>query len=231
MDNFHEKAKITYDNLDNISKSENNNHFIENNEIFMYNFDNICFNANLRENGKPKRNLPASTDAIYFNEEKSTLYFLEFKNLPLKSTDYKKELETIINLLKSNYNIDEYIINSLDNIYKRFEDEIICKLKNKTNESLFFSLPLIYETYCEKLGMDYNQSQNDFILWLLNLNKKFIFVFAENNEISPSNRHFSFEVRLKDKIKYFDNLPNIQTTITTKNNFENNFIHKHFDNS
>ena len=109
--------------------------------------------------------------------------------------------------------------------------EIICKLKSKTNESLFFCLPLIYETYCNKVELDFNQCQNDFMLWLLNYKKTFIFVFAENDNISPLNNHISFDVKLKDKLKHFDNIVNIHTIITTKNAFEKNILYKIFDNS
>lgn len=123
------------------------------------------------------------------------------------------------------------LIEKLNDIHGRFEDEIICKLKSKTNESLFFCLPLIYESYCKKLGLNFNQFQNDFILWLLNYKKTFIFVFAENDNISPLNKHISFDVKLKDKLKHFDNISNIRTIITTKNAFENDILYKIFDNS
>ena len=130
----------------------------------MFNFDNLCFNANLRANGKPiNKSLPATCDALCFDDEKSILYFFEFKNLPLNSVDYKHELKNIIESLESEYNIDKQIIKRLNKIYGRFEDEIICKLKTKTNDSIFFSLPLIYRNYCEKFNLDFNQYYNDFI--------------------------------------------------------------------
>ena len=229
QENFHEKSKIPYDNLDNISKSDNENHFIERDDVYMFNFDNLCYNANLSNRRKTKRNLPASMDALYFNEELRKLCFLEFKNLPLKSIDYKNELKMIIDSLKSDYDIDMKIIEKLNDVYVRFEDEIICKLKNKTNESLFFCLPLIYETYCKKSELDFNQCKNDFILWLLNYKKTFIFVFAENDNISPLNKHISFDVKLKDKLKHFDNISNINTIITTKNAFEKDILYKTSD--
>ena len=96
---------------------------------------------------------------------------------------------------------------------------------------MFFCLPLIYETYCNKVELDFNQCQNDFMLWLLNHKKRFIFVFAENDNISPLNNHISFDVKLKDKLKHFDNIVNIHTIITTKNAFDKNILYKIFDNS
>ena len=92
------------------------------------------------------------------------MYFFEFKNLPLNSIDYKYELKSIIETLESEYNIDKQIILGLNRIYGRFEDEIICKLKTKTNFSLFFSLPLIYRKYCKKFDLDFNQYSKDFMV-------------------------------------------------------------------
>ena len=232
QDNFHKKSKIPFDNLDNISKSGDDNHFIENRDIFMFNFDNLCFNANLRNNGKPiNKSLPATCDALCFDDKKCILYFFEFKNLPLNSIDYKYELKSIIETLESEYNIDKQIILGLNRIYGRFEDEIICKLKTKTNDSLFFSLPLIYRKYCEKFDLDFNKYSKDFILWLLNSENKFIFVFADNDNISPLSHHISFDIKLKDKLKHFESVSNIKTMVVTKKDFENNFLHNISDNS
>lgn len=170
----------------------------------MFNFDNLCFNANLWANRKPiNKSLPATCDALCFDDEKSILYFFEFNNLPLNSIDYKNELKSIIESLESEYNVDKQIMRGLNKIYGRFEDEIICKLKIKTNDSLFFSLLLIYRNYCEKFELDFNQCPNDFILWLLNSNKRFIFVFADNDDISPLNHHISFDIKLKDKLRHW----------------------------
>lgn len=231
QNNFHIKSKIPYDTVGNISKSGSDLPFIENSNFYMFDFDNLSYNANLRDNGKPKRNLPASCDGLYFDKENKTVYFFEFKNLPLKSIDYKHELKSIINELKSGYGISNNIIEKLNEIYSRFEDEIICKLKIKTNDSLFFCLPIIYESYCEKNGLNFNQCQNDFMLWILNSNKKFIFVFADNTEISPSNTHFSFDIRLRDKLKHFENIARIKTIIVNKTHFENHLPFKDFDKS
>ena len=159
------------------------------------------------------------------------MYFFEFKNLPLNSIDYKYELKSIIETLESEYNIDKQIILGLNRIYGRFEDEIICKLKTKTNDSLFFSLPLIYRKYCEKFDLDFNKYSKDFILWLLNSEKKFIFVFADNDNISPLSHHISFDIKLKDKLKHFESVSNIKTMVVTKKDFENNFLHNISDNS
>ena len=119
----------------------------------------------------------------------------------------------------------------MNKIYGRFEDEIICKLKTKTNDSLFFSLPLIYRKYCEKFELDFNRYYNDFILWVLNSEKKFIFVFADNINISPLNHHISFDIKLKDKLKHFESVSNIKTIVVTKKNFENYILYNTVDNS
>ena len=111
---------------------------------------------------------------------------------------------------------------TLDNIYSHYEDERICKLKLKTTESLFFVMPKLFEYYKEN-NPEFNKTHEDFIDWLLKSNKRFILVFANNNS-NISNNHFSFEKKLENNYKHFENVANIKTSIITKENFEINFI-------
>ena len=94
LSNFHKNTQVTYDNIVNVSDS-----LIEDSRFWLFNFDNICKNLNMNANGKVKP-LPASTDGLEFiiGTENNTIYFIEFKDMPLKSVDYKKKL---IHSLKS----------------------------------------------------------------------------------------------------------------------------------
>lgn len=227
LSNFHNNAQVSYDNIINVSDS-----LIEDSRFWLFNFDNICKNLNINANGKVN-SLPASTDGLEFiiGAENNTIYFIEFKNTPLKSVDYKKKLKSIKKQLRNHcyYQQDFCPISSsqlktLDNIYSHYDDERICKLKLKTTESLFFVIPKLFEHYKEN-HPDFDKTHEEFIDWLLKSKKRFILVFA-NNSSNISNDHFSFENKLKDKYKHFEHFANIKTSIVTKENFEMNFIDK-----
>ena len=157
--------------------------------------------------------------------------FIEFKNTPLKSVDYKKKLKSINKQFETHcyYQQDfcpitSSTLKSLKNIYSTYEDQRICKLKLKTTESLFFVMPKLFEYYKDN-HPEFNKTHEEFIDWLLKSNKRFILVFADNSS-DITNDHFSFENRLKSKYKHFENVANIKTSIITKENFELKFIGK-----
>lgn len=227
LSNFHENAQVAYDNIFNVSDS-----LIEDSRFWLFNFDNICKNLNIKENGKVKP-LPASTDGLEFiiGAENNTIYFIEFKDMPLKSVNYKNKLKSIKEQLRNHcyYQQDFCPINTsklktLNNIHSYYEDERICKLKLKTTESLFFIMPKLFEYY-KKNHPEFNKTHEEFIDWLLKSNKRFILVFA-NNGTNISNNHFSFEKKLKDNYKHFEHVANIKTSIITKENFEIKFMDK-----
>ena len=228
LTNFHENAKVSYDNIVNISDS-----LIGDSRFWLFNFDNICENIYTKSNGRIN-NLPASTDGLDFiiGNENNTLYFIEFKDASLHSTDYKKELKSIKKSLNNNHcyyqqdfcPITSHMLNSLDNAKSYYEDERICKLKLKTTESLFFILPRLFEHY-KNNRPEFNKTYDEFISWLLKLNKRFILVFANDNQNIP-NDHFSFENKLKNNYKHFENVGNIKTSIIKKKDFEDKFLNK-----
>lgn len=229
MDNFNENSKICYDNIINVSDS-----LIEDSRFYLFNFDHICENIFTKSNGKPGPH-PASTDGLDYiiGSKNNTLFFIEFKNFPVKSVDYKKQLKSIKKSLDEEHcycqqdfcPITLHSLNSLNNIYENFEDERICQLKIKTTESLFFVMPKLFEYY-KKNNPNFEKTLEEFVTWLLKSNKHFIVVFADNNDNIP-NRQFSFKNRLENKYKHFRNVANIKTSIVEKTEFENNFMYKH----
>lgn len=228
LTNFHENAKVSYDNIVNVSDS-----LIEDSRFWLFNFDNICENIYTKSNGR-RVNLPSSTDGLDFiiGSENNTLYLIEFKNVSLHSTDYKNELKSIKMLLNNKHcyyqqefcPINSHTLKSLDNIRQYYEDERICKLKLKTNESLFFILPKLFEHYKNNCH-DFNKTPDEFIAWLLKLNKRFILVFANDHPNIP-NDHFSFENKLKNNYKHFEKIGHIKTSIIKKKDFEDKFLDK-----
>ncbi len=239
-DNFHGTAKTPFDTVYNVSKSEGKykHPLISDTKYWCFNLDNICFNVHIKDNGQ-KNNHPASTDGLHYTmaDSKFKLYFMEFKGLPINSIDYKLKLNSINNSLKSghceeprdNCPLSEEIFISLNNAKNRFEDEIICQLKIKTTESLFFTLPAIYKYYCEKNEIDYNKHLNDFLSWLLQAKKNFIVVFDDKTELSPANRHFTFDNRLRYKFNQFNNVANIISIVVEKSLFEKDYLYEYFD--
>ena len=237
--NFHESAKAPFDCISNISKSEgkHNGSLVIDYRYWLFNLDNICLNAHIESNGH-RKNVPASVDGLYFDSTNSkfVLYFIEFKGLPINSIDYKLKLKKIIKSLreghceypKDNCPLSENVFKSLNNAKNRFEDEILCQLKIKTTESLFFALPAIYKYYCDKEGINYEENLNDFLAWLLKSQKKFIVVFDDKIELSKSSKHLSFENRLKDKYNRFKNIANISPSVVGKSMFEKDFLHEQF---
>lgn len=227
LSNFHENAQVAYDNIINVSDS-----LIEDSKFWLFNFDNICKNLNIKSNGKIKP-LPASADGLEFiiGAKNNTTYFIEFKDAPLQSVDYKRKLKSIKEQLRNHcYYQQDFCpittshLKTLDNTYSHYEDERICKLKLKTTESLFFIMPELFKHYKEN-HPEFNKTHEEFIDWLLKSNKRFILVFA-NNSSSISNDHFSFEKRLKTNYKHFEHVANIKTSIITRENFEMNIIGK-----
>ncbi len=234
MSNFHKNAQVCYDNIFNISRSDlkDKNPLIDDIKFWLFNFDNICKNVIIKESGRPGRNVPASTDGLYYEigNKHNMLYFIEFKDTPLDDVDYKKEFKKIIHSLKKHciYQqescpINQDTLNSLHQISSYFEDERICKLKIKTNESLFFGLPLLYEHYCKNKGINYQDKLEEFISWLLKSKKRFILVFANEKNKSKLGNHI-FGQKLKEKYNRFEKIANIKTSIVTKSKFNSNCI-------
>lgn len=240
MNNFHESAKKPFDTVYNVSKSDGKHKhpLIADSRYWCFNLDHICINAHINDNGR-KKNPPASTDGLHYtmNNSKLNLFFMEFKGLPINSIDYESKLGSINDSLRlghcddprDNCPLSDELFKSLTNAKNRFEDEIICQLKIKTTESLFFTLPAIYKYYCEKNDIDYDEHLSEFISWLLKAKKNFIVVFDEKTELSRANRHFTFENRLRDKLNRFKNVANITPSVIVKSLFEKDYLYEYFD--
>lgn len=138
--------------LTEISKSETGESLIKSN-CCLYNLDNIAYNLSLNSLGNPN-NIPSSVDALfYFNNNKFTLYLIEFKGISINSIDYKEILKLIKNDLENdkcvnsreNCPISDNLILNLVKAQERYEDEIFCGLKIKPIESLLVVLPKLYK--------------------------------------------------------------------------------------
>lgn len=237
-DNFYKPNKNTFEPICNVSKSDGKKiSLIENSNYWLFNFDNICHNVCIKRNGHNKP-LPASYDGLYYKYDNFhlSLFFIEFKNLPINSIDYKEELKIIYKELKNNSCDDvkescpltENLFSSLRKIQERYEDEIICNLKNKTTETLFIALPLIFKYFAEKSEINFDWELDSFISWLLKVEKKFIIVFYNDTKISPANNKFSIENRLRKKINQFQNIFNFKPIIVNKKRFEEDYLYKEF---
>ena len=59
--------------------------------------------------------------------------------------------------------------------------------------------------------------------------KNFIIVFDNETELSPTNKHFSFENRLRNKLNRFQNVANITPSVVVKSLFEKEHLYENFD--
>lgn len=237
-ENFYKHNKNTFDTIDNVSKSDNKKgSLINNHNYWLFNFDNICYNVCIKKNGHHNSH-PASYDGLYYKFDKShlSLFFIEFKNHPINSIDYKKKLKIIHNELKNNScdeikggcPLNENLFSSLKKIQERYEDEIICNLKIKTTETLFIALPLIFNFFAEKSEITYKMDLDSFISWLLKVEKKFIIVFYNDTGISPTNKKFSIETKLRKKFNQFQSIFNFKPILVNKDLFEEEYLYKEF---
>lgn len=184
MDLAKPDAKKTYDTITNISKSDKDNEqspSLVESEFLLLDLDNISLNSKFRQ-------LPATMDALHFQfvKDKPILYFIEFKGESLESIDYSEVLEQSISLMldKQCNNPERYdciflnntLLNDLGIITKRYEDELFASLKIKPLESYLIALPKAYKIFCEFNGISYEETIDDFILFLWNIKKKIIVV-------------------------------------------------------
>ncbi|MEE1128466.1 MAG: hypothetical protein UHW99_00615 [Methanobrevibacter sp.] len=241
INNFQGNTKKPFDHIYNISKSDgkHKHSLINDSRYWCFNLDNICINVTLNRRGRESNSRPASTDGLHYviEDSKIKLYFLEFKGLPINSIDFKKQFSLINKSIKGNHcqnprsncPLSDDAIFILKKAQERYEDKIICQLNLKTTESLFFVLPKMYEYYCKHKGINYKDHLNEFITWLLNVEKNFIAVFYDKIKLSPTNKHFTFDNRLRIKFNHFKNVANINPIVVEKSLFEKDYLYEYFD--
>lgn len=226
QENFPNNAHKSFDTFSEVSKSDDASNeplIIDDNCIF--DLDNMCFNSHLKENGRVKGNRPSSVDALHFVNGR--IYLIEFKGTYMDTLD----LDDILN--KCIEKIDEEdLVDALESIKNRYDDEILCQLKIKPSDSLFLTLPHICEYYCEKIDREYNNEE--FISWLLNVPKRLYVVFlndvydSEGNE-SKSYKYLKIDKKLEKRYAPFKELAKMENSIVTQDEFKESFMEKFFN--
>ena len=219
-----------------VSKSDNglDKSVIENDDIFVFNLDHLCFNSYLSNSGRVNSPIPSSVDALYFD---GNMYLIEFKGEPISAQDNKEKLKDIISLLKndkcSNSNLNcplsDDLFKSLNNIQSMYSDEILCNLKNKPIESIFLVLPKLYDNYCKKQGIE--SDKVEFFDWLFKISKIIIIVFLDDEFKSEIGESKSYKYMRRDhalvtKYSPLKGLINAENSIISQSDFNNIFLKK-----
>ena len=226
--NFPAQARKSFDKFSEVSKSDDGDEskdplIIDDNCIF--DLDNMCWNSHLKDNGSVKGNRPSSVDGLYFVNGK--LYLIEFKGTYNATLDLEEIIDKCIEKVD-----DEDLVGALGSIKNRYDDEILCNLKIKPSDSLFLTLPKIYQYYCKKMGLEYNKEE--FLSWLLEVRKRLYVVFlndayeSERNE-SKSYKYLRMDKKLKKRYAPFKELANMENSIVTQDEFKKGFMIEFFN--
>lgn len=227
---FSKNAKEPFETITEISKSETGESLIKSN-CCLYNLDNIAYNLSLNSLGNPNV-APSSVDALfYFNNNKFTLYLIEFKGISINSLDYKEILKLIKKDLENdkcvnsrkNCPISDNLILNLVKAQERYEDEIFCGLKIKPIESLLVVLPKLYKKYCDETGKNYYKTISEFVDWLLRVNKKLYVVFLDDENKTKINKK-NISNKINSKYKYLKSFVNLEHKCYDQKAFEDVFV-------
>lgn len=158
----------------------------------MYSLDEI-----VKESGIFGRNIPKTTDALWYKEDEETgeftLYIIEFKFYNI-GYSYQSKLTSVIDKLKEidgvykeldmeNKFFNDRFLNLADTLKTGLSDNVHCSLKLKPIETLNHALPELYKNYC---GFDDEQDAEDFRNFLNNITKKFYVFLIEGSYITPN---------------------------------------------
>ena len=164
--------------------SGNGRPLIENDDIKMYNLDNMKHDSKFFKGSFPK-----STDAIYCKTDGEgniqTIYFIEFKghdftepNAKNKVAGLRKEMDNRRNeLVKGTDNkkcFKSCMFNILDDVIDEYADTLEFSLQLKPMETITMTLPILYQEYC------YNNPNVEFknIYEFLSTHDKKFYVFV-----------------------------------------------------
>lgn len=227
QDNFPDYARKSFDKFSEVSKSENEYKYpLIDDDSCIFDLDNMCWNSHLKKNGHVKGNRPSSVDALHF--ENGRMYLIEFKGTFNATLDLEEVMDKCSEKLD-----DADLIDALNGVKNRYDDEILCNLKIKPSDSLFLTLPKIYKYYCEKMCLEYNKEE--FISWLLKVPKRLYVVFlndayeSEGNE-SKSYKYLRMDNKLQKRYAPFKELANMENSILTQNEFKEGFMKEFFNN-
>ena len=236
------KLHNCYDSLSELSKSNSEpyNSLISH-PFKMYGLDWMVKSADKwKDNSLPcqknfkrcRHKFPRSTDALFFKPDYNNpeLHIIEFKFLPNQTN--KSKLENICNqIIKMNnkYKVnshdsylqspkrcfDKEFVKNFKSIKNSYIDDIEHSLQLKPYETIFITLPGLYDEYCKKE----NEYKKDIKCFLANIDKYYWVCIGggiTNNENHLHSQAKSFE-------KYYKRLqPDVfkQASANTKKEFE-----------
>jgi hypothetical protein len=164
------------------------------NDIPMYSFDDICKNS-----PKLSKNLPKSTDALYYrlDGDRLTLYIIEFKffNMDGFTSNYLL-LDAVHDQLQTSGCVSDNLLNAFEKIRDNFVDSVEFSLRLKPFETLMIALPKLYEEYSSD-----NVSPKDFRTFLEDVDVKFIVFVHKINDIRNISSERSFPHSISNSLK------------------------------
>ncbi len=203
-----------YKPITEISKNDYGNSLIIN-DFKMCSFDEMKDDCSLFDKG----NRPKSTDAIFVkeNDDKIIIYLIEFKFHNLNKEHNKEKIEKLWNKVDKEFkkpsNSDSYgyfednpksdFVNKsfhddFKEIYNTYNDSVEVSLRLKPFESLYITLPILFEEYC-----DNTVDIGEFHQFLQNADVKyFIFVSSYTNNRNK-NRYYAKSDPLNKQLKRF----------------------------
>lgn len=223
--------KKSFDKISEVSKSDDKTDEFKkpliNDDNNIFDLDNMCWNSHLKKNGYVKSNRPSSVDGLYFKNGR--IHLIEFKGTFNRTWNLNNILDECIK------NIDDIkLIEALNIINNRYDDEILWHLKIKPTDSLFLTLPQIYKYYCENNDEKIYEKE-EFLSWLLNVPKRLYVVFLNDSYDSERNESKSFKYlqmnkKLEKRYAPFKELANMENSILTQDEFKEVFVDKFFNN-
>lgn len=191
-----------FENITHISADNHGNSLIKSEEL-MLNFENIC--NDIFSNQKIK---PSTVDGLYFNFEKLSLYFVEFKGGELNNESFRYYInDKIIPLVDIQNEWDDPSIifdlnkNILKEIIKSYTNIVSTNLKLKPYESLFIIFPKILEKYAK--DNNFTLSFEDYYFIFKHLKFHLIVVYQSGR--NHINDEKTFAADIKDKYKVLKN--------------------------
>ena len=197
---FIKSHKKFYKKVSDISKNDNGESLIPNNDFEMYSLDEMCWDCKLLEENTPK-----TTDALFYKSNPDgtlSLYLIEFKFHNFNDPNAKDMLELISKKVNDKKLKDKFKCLSpkykkyLRKINNYYGDDVEFGLILKPIESLNVVIPALYEQYC----IDNGCPQKDIRKYLENVEKKVIVFVSHYNDNAnkPKERLQSMDIGLEE---------------------------------
>ena len=196
----HEKF---YKKVEDISKNDDGEPLIPNNDFKMYSLDEMCWDCELLQENTPK-----TTDALFYKPNphgKLSLYLIEFKFHNFNDPNAKHMLDVISKKVNDKKSKNKYDCLSredkkyLKKINNYYGDDVEFGLILKPIESINVVIPALYEQYC----LDKGCIQKDIRKYLQENVEKNVIVFVshydDNDEPDkPKERLQTMDVGLNE---------------------------------